>query len=684
MISACEDRMSNPSSTDIILKPPNNLRIDSLTETEAFLRWSDPNDYAGINKTDYFYEVEQSSDSVTFQSVKMISIDSLSGAIVGSYSATSLYYFRVRIVTPKKKSGYSTPNSARPKFPAPYDCVVDSINETSVKLSWKLNNPKSEWIMIEKSVNENYAFTLIDSVESLHAQKTVEGIYSDDTTYFFRVYARSSINISSYSNVINCNLNFQPPSHLSIVSISETNANLLWQLNNNFVNRIVIEKSVNQYSGFQAVDSITSNFTSKSIIGIYSSDTTYYFRIQAKSNYNFSSYSNIASVKLNFPQPDSLMMISTIPSSIKISWRDNSNFETGFEIERAANFYPYAHYYTAQANQTEFTDNSLDTLSQYKYRVRAITAINKSTYSSEMPVRYVQQGIVIRGKLHNGEVGATVFSPDGKLLASGSSGNEVKIWDVYSGALLKSFNHYYVETLDFSPNGQLIAAGGRGHIISIWNIQTGNLLQLPTNHEEVSGLDFSSDGEILISSNKDGTVKFWNVNSGALISEFTGHGGFVLETALSPDGNSFATGGISTDFKLWNANTFSLIHNLPGHGEGLRRIRFSQNGRFIASASIRVCFHDVSTGNLLTSPIGSTGNIVGFAISPDWSVIATANTAYKILVWNYGNSSPALTLSTSTFSAALDISPNGKMLASSGFGGAVLLWAISGGWYLAQ
>ncbi len=53
---------------------------------------------------------------------------------------------------------------------------------------------------------------------------------------------------------------------------------------------------------------------------------------------------------------------------------------------------------------------------------------------------------------HGGEVRSVVFSPDGKILASGSRDNTVKLWDSQTGALLRTITGHDGEAGYRPPN----------------------------------------------------------------------------------------------------------------------------------------------------------------------------------------------------------------------------------------
>ena len=154
---------------------------------------------------------------------------------------------------------------------------------------------------------------------------------------------------------------------------------------------------------------------------------------------------------------------------------------------------------------------------------------------------------------HSGSVYSVAFSPDGKVLASGSGGT-IKLWDVKSGALLKTLkgHSWSVYSVAFSPDGKVLASGSYDKTILLWDVESGALLQTLKGHSwGVLSVAFSPDGKVLASGSGDNTIKLWDVKSGALLKTLKGHSDDVLSVAFSPDGKILASGSNDETIKFW-------------------------------------------------------------------------------------------------------------------------------------
>jgi len=81
--------------------------------------------------------------------------------------------------------------------------------------------------------------------------------------------------------------------------------------------------------------------------------------------------------------PGGLSLGGETGSSIQLSWADNSNNETGFEIERSttSSESSFTLIHTTGSGTTSYTDTGLEENTRYYYRVRAINAVGPSLYT---------------------------------------------------------------------------------------------------------------------------------------------------------------------------------------------------------------------------------------------------------------------------------------------------------------
>ena len=84
------------------------------------------------------------------------------------------------------------------------------------------------------------------------------------------------------------------------------------------------------------------------------------------------------------------------------------------------------------------------------------------------------QGIrVLKG--HKGWVNSVAFSADGRMLASGSYDQTVRLWDVQTGQEIRGLKGHKggVSSVAFSADGRMLASGSTDQTVRLWDVQTG-------------------------------------------------------------------------------------------------------------------------------------------------------------------------------------------------------------------
>jgi WD40 repeat protein len=189
---------------------------------------------------------------------------------------------------------------------------------------------------------------------------------------------------------------------------------------------------------------------------------------------------------------------------------------------------------------------------------------------------------------HEGLVGPVAFSQDGKIIASGGSGDKtIKVWNAASGEQLMSLTGHEDEVISIaiSPDCRHIASGDYNSTIKVWDAANGDESITLRGHEgPVASVVFSPDGKRIISGSYDRTVKIWDAETGTELMTLHGHGDLVFSVALSPDGERLVTGGQDGTAKMWDSRTGAELLTLRADC-GFSSVAFSPDGKTIATGT---------------------------------------------------------------------------------------------------
>jgi hypothetical protein len=325
-----------------------------------------------------------------------------------------------------------------------------------------------------------------------------------------------------------------------------------------------------------------------------------------------------------------------------------------------------------------------------------------------------------------GSVDSVAFSADGPLLALGSE--MVKLWDVSTRQeevrtleqvemvmiqdgkeipILMPADHSdaKVHSVAFSPDGQLLASGSSDTTIKLRDVATGREIRTFSGHTgEVTGVVFSPDGTLLASGSLDKTVKLWDVATGREIRTFSGHSSVVGSIAFAPDGTTLASGVCMKfqegdvnilnywlllqskctqgEVQLWQISDGTLLRALEGHKDLVSSVAFAPGGQTLASGSWdkTVKLWDVEAGQVVSTLKGHTGQVTSVAFSPDGALLASGSWDNTVRLWRVSDGSLLHTLEGHIgLIQSVAFSPDGPTLASGGSDGVVKLWDVATG-----
>ncbi|MEL6493714.1 MAG: AAA-like domain-containing protein [Cyanobacteria bacterium J06623_7] len=303
-----------------------------------------------------------------------------------------------------------------------------------------------------------------------------------------------------------------------------------------------------------------------------------------------------------------------------------------------------------------------------------------ATASSDNTVKIWQRN----GKLlktltgHLDSVIDVAFNPQADLLASASEDNRVNLWDSQGRLVESLYGHRgSVHRVIFNPQGNLLASASEDRTVRLWNLQ-GELVSVLAGHQkEILAVAFSRDGQTVATGDRAGIVRLWNLQ-GQKLREFSAHTLSVRGIDFSPDGEQLVTGGDDNVAKIWSVKG-RLQKTLKGYEAPVTGVKFSPDGRLIGTSSwdksIKIWHR---SGDLYSNLLGHQGRVWRLAWSPDSQEIATAGWDNVAKIWQiadplvqnfYGHQATVLSVA---------FQPQGNLISSSSDDRTVKLWNLDG------
>jgi DNA-binding beta-propeller fold protein YncE len=277
---------------------------------------------------------------------------------------------------------------------------------------------------------------------------------------------------------------------------------------------------------------------------------------------------------------------------------------------------------------------------------------------------------------------AVVFSPDGKLLASGAYGR-VTVWDLRTGRPIKVLTSVLgaVNDLRFSPDGALLAVAGgqpsaKGDLrlfqTSDWKLKA----VLPGHDDVVASVAFRHDGKKLASASFDKSVRVWDVTSGKLERTFTMHSDFVHAVAFSPDGKYLYSASKDRSVRAIDATTGAGRFTFSDRYQDVLAVAVSPDGKSVVASGLEpgLSWWNAETGARVRLAAGHRLGVHELAFSKDGKLLVSAGGDGTLRLWNGGTGALVRVVPVGSLVYATALSPDGKIVAAGSFDGLVRLY----------
>lgn len=294
---------------------------------------------------------------------------------------------------------------------------------------------------------------------------------------------------------------------------------------------------------------------------------------------------------------------------------------------------------------------------------------------------------------HHHIIHSLAFSPDGKLLATGSYNGEIRFWEAETGRCIYTIscnienmrgNSHIVADLDFSPDGKILASAVWDNSVRLWNVETGQEIACLKEHTDVvRSVKFSPDGIRLASGSSDHTICLWSATDGSLLSVMNRHSDTVCCVAFSPDGQIFASCGHDREIILWDVATAQILKQFRGHSKPVWHIAFDPSGQLLVSTALdnTLRIWSLSSADEIHRIEGFEASVFCAAFSPDGRILATAaNDGWESMLrlWDTNTFKEIARLEGHTTTVwKVAFSSDGRLLASCSSDRTARIWSVN-------
>ena len=333
-----------------------------------------------------------------------------------------------------------------------------------------------------------------------------------------------------------------------------------------------------------------------------------------------------------------------------------------------------------------------------------------TTTSTDQRSREAKPELVLQTG-YNNIVGATrlVFSPDGKLLATGTfRSNTIKLWETATNRKLRDLSSSGQTTLALAPviafsrDSRFVAASGGDNSVTVWDVLSGRELQKLSGGGQgtmmasigVYFVGFAADNKLVTASD---AVRVWDISTGSLVRSLeldmlsvSGFNGMESGLILSHDGTQIllVSDEAGDQIRVIDLATAREVRRvkLPEDQIDSLQLTFNTEGHLLAAGIHNKRFklwnltskkeHDLAPTSKEFRPIKFTRDGRLLALSENYTVklwdVATLRELPALKVPNSG----AFTAQSDAFAS---FSEDGKRIATGGFDTDIIVWETETG-----
>ncbi|TDO21873.1 fibronectin type III domain-containing protein [Pedobacter duraquae] len=441
-----------------------------------------------------------------------------------------------------------------------------------------------------------------------------------------------------------------------------------------------------------------------------------------------------------FFSPSNLKAIVFTDSIIRVSWKDNSNVETSFQIQRKFGTEAFKLIKETRPNDTTFLDSAVAPNMLYTYRVRAIGKVAETSFSDEVSVKLdlpipsltatvvddtevrltwtdnssLESGFVLE-RSTNGQPFITIAEPSKNIQSYSDKTTAINTNYSYrirarSKSTITDYSNVVAAKINFQAPLLNFALNDGTTLNLSWvdnsQFESGYVIEQSVNGGEFKELDrVNPQTTSYIVENLQTTKKyafkikaysaknyspysntkqtFYNDKRYVSSESYMGENAADGQVALSPSGNLIATTSyFSENVIISNRSNRTTNRLVTGHKEGGYSVKFSSDNAFLLVSGAKegnIEIYNTSTLTLNKSIPTGMSAIYSLNFNKTGTLLAVGGTGgSKILVYSFPSMTVKYTLTTDNHNVRdLLFYDNDSKLISSGNDNKIQIWNLN-------
>ncbi|HEX7312605.1 MAG TPA: caspase family protein [Pyrinomonadaceae bacterium] len=311
-----------------------------------------------------------------------------------------------------------------------------------------------------------------------------------------------------------------------------------------------------------------------------------------------------------------------------------------------------------------------------------------------------------------GEIEASVFSPDMRYILAGGADHTAYLWDVARGQEARRLNGHrsQIKAVAVSPDARYSLTGGADGRVMIWDNKSGEPRQTIEHESAVTAAAFSKDGGQILVGNADGKARLYkelgrmknplgevNANDAAEfpgipltgpgslfigVRVFRGHTDEINSVAFSQDGRLILTASSDGKVRSWDASSGEQAGMIVEAGDPVFAASFSPDGRLILTAGsdplAPLNLWETATGRRVNVNFDVDGPVLSAAFSPDGRRVA-ASSGRDVYLWDVNGANRVRLQGHTDRVTSVSFSPDAQLLLTGSNDNSLRLWQVGAG-----